>query len=383
VALRSDEELATANETTRPSVVVAGPSSALTVPGLMVGEVTNSLARAAWVECVDVDLGTHYASGLNRAPSLAAAHSRTIFTGVIHHRAPGAPRMRARAFREWVPGGVDLAVAFVWPGLDISWVPQLAHAARMVNAECVALCASLPNRTTFDVTILARNLGDVDRVVTGDELDANELRGLLRDAGPIVDVDPSLSLRGRERPTVPHKITAFLPRNDVRSLATVLDAFDAIPEAWIDDYELTVLMRSNDDVPRQLIASSFHSQNVRLEGGTLSELRLRELCSASSALVLADPGLDSRVYAIAVRCGVATVVLAPSEVPPVGHGYVGGLLADVGRPASLLSALMHALRLSELQFPKPESWDRLCWRLLHLNTAGAVGPKRRSMSRSR
>jgi len=383
VALRSDEVLAPEVEAARPSVVVAGPSSALTVPGLMVAEVTSSLARLAWVECVDVDLGTHYASGLNRAPSLAAAHARSHFTGVIHHRAPGAPRMRARAFREWLPSSLDLAVGFVWPGLDISWVPQLARAARSVEAEFTVLCVSPPNAGNFDAMMVARNVVDVDRVVIGTEEDAATLRRELGDTGPIIDVNRAVSLRGRKEQSVPRQITAFLPRNDARSLATVLDAFDAIPESWIDDYELTVLMRANDNVPRQLIASSFHARRVRLEGGTQSEARLREYCAGSSALILADPGLDSRVYAIAVRCGVATVVLAPSEVPPVGHGYVGGLLADVGRPASLLSALMHALRLSELQFPKPESWDGLASRLLHQEVVGELGPKRRSMSRTR
>ncbi|MFI5036187.1 MAG: hypothetical protein ACHQFZ_08300 [Acidimicrobiales bacterium] len=383
MALRSDEELVGAVDSARPVVVVAGPSSALTVPGLMVAEVTSSLARVAWVECVDVDLGTHYAAGLNRAPSLAAAHSRSQFSGVIHHRAPGAPRMRARAFREWLPSGLDLAVAFMWPGLDTSWIPQLATVAMSVGAETTALWVSLPNRAAVDMTSLARDVAGFDRVVTGTPEDAQALQGILRGRGPVVDVEPALSLRGRQDHAGPYRITAFLPRNDVRSLATVLDAFDAIPESWVDDYELTVLMRSKDDVPRQLIASSFHTKKVRLEGGTLSESRLRELCAASSALVLADPGLDSRVYSIAVGCGVATVVLAPTDVPPVGHGYVGGLLADVGHPASLLSALMHALRLSELQFPKPESWDELSWRLLHLTAVGPAGPKRRSMSRTR
>jgi hypothetical protein len=383
VALRSDVEAGAGPDTSRPAVVVAGPSSALTVPGLMVAEVTNALARLAWVECVDVDLGTNYGTGLNRAPSLAAAHNRTVFTGIIHHRAPGAPRMRARAFREWLPAGVDAAVAFVWPGLDVSWVSQFASAARSAGTETTALCVSLPDRAAFDLASLARDVAEVDRVVTGTDEDAIVLRELLGGRGLIVDVHPALSLRGRLEHSGPRKITAFLPRNDVRSLATVLDAFDAIPEAWIDGYELTVLMRANDGIPRQLVASSFYARRIRLETGTLSETRLRELCAESSALVLADPGLDSRVYGVAVRCGVATVVLSPTDVPPVGHGYVGGLLADLGRPASLLSALMHALRLSELQFPKPESWDELSARLLHLTAVGPAGLKRRSVTRTR
>jgi hypothetical protein len=143
----------------------------------------------------------------------------------------------------------------------------------------------------------------------------------------------------------------------------VLSAFDAIPEAWISDYQLRVIMRYTGDSMPDMVASSYHSENVRLIGEDISAGDLEELCSTSSALSVADPAIDSRAFSSAVDSGIATVVLTDSTLPMVGLGYVGGLLADLRSPSSVHVAINHALRLEELQFPSPDAWDRLARRL--------------------
>ena len=96
---------------------------------------------------------------------------------------------------------------------------------------------------------------------------------------------------------------------------------------------------------------------------------LGKMSPETSALIIADPAVDSRAYSIAVDCGVAVVVLAASQLPLVGHGYVGALLADANRPVSVHVALSHALRLAELHFPRPDAWNTLVERLLDVRPA--------------
>ena len=55
--------------------------------------------------------------------------------------------------------------------------------------------------------------------------------------------------------------------------------------------------------------------------------------------------------------------MSASNLPAVGRGYVGGLLADVRRPASVHVAVNHALQLEELRFPSPVTWNQLARKL--------------------
>jgi hypothetical protein len=103
---------------------------------------------------------------------------------------------------------------------------------------------------------------------------------------------------------------------------------------------------------------------VHLVGEDLSSADLEQLCSSSSALIIADPAFDSRAFSIAVECGTAIVVLASGHLPDVGRGYVGALLADMNRPVSVHVGLTHALRLAELHFPRPDAWSELVGHLL-------------------
>jgi hypothetical protein len=139
-----------------------------------------------------------------------------------------------------------------------------------------------------------------------------------------------------------------------------MGAFDAIPDSQVNNYSLHVITRYEGSAAKSIVANSYHARYVQFFGDDMTKDDLRQLCDTSSAISMADPQLDSRAFSTAVNCGIATVVLATSKAPPiVGRGYVGGLMADGRRPASIHVAMAHALRLDELGFPSPDSWRGL------------------------
>jgi hypothetical protein len=350
--------------TDRLTVVLAGPSSAHTVPGIVVSQIVRVLAALRPVLRIEVNLGGDFDAGIFRAPSLAAAHVEAVEEFVVSRQAPSNAHHRLRAFREWIGPDVETAVAFVWPGIDNVWITQFLQVAREAGARTVVVCVSLPKSNHARVATLADTMVDADLILVGDAKDAAELNSAFGSAGPRVETHRALSLLGRNDQSGVQQITAFLPRNNTEMLSTLLAAFDAIPEAWIASYRLQVVMRYSDEKIPEMIAGSYYADSVELVGGDVSSHTLEHLCQASSALIIADPLFDSRVYSIAVECGVAIVVLASANLPAAGRGYVGALLADERRPVSVHVALSHALRLAELQFPLPEAWDDLAQRLL-------------------
>jgi hypothetical protein len=305
-------------------------------------------------------------AGLHRAPSLAAAHNSQMSANIVVHRAPDPHRLRVQAFRNWISPEVDIAIAYVWPSLDNSWIKQYLEVARAAGCVTVVLCESLPRAQHEKIASLAELMRQADHVFIGDASEATELAGQYRSRGPNIEVQSALSLGGKGERTVNRKITTFLPKDSGATLTTVLAAFDAIPKAWINDYRLQLIMRyAGGEVP-DMIAHSFHANHVQLVGEEMSAVDLEKLCSSSSALGVADPAIDSRAFSAAMDSGVATVVLANSLLPKVGQGYVGGLLADVTRSASVNVAMNHALRLEALRFPGPDAWDELASRLSQL-----------------
>lgn len=359
----------------RPVVVVAGPSSTLTVPGVVASQIVGALSAVRHVVRIEVNAGEDFDSGLYRVPFLAAAHDWGRLLEIDSRQAPDSPRLRARAFREWLTEDTSLAVAFIWPGLDTLWVRKYFETARSVGARTVAVIASVPRSSQVNLAALAAGLAMADLVLVGDQATRDSLGTILGPRGPRVGVNSSLCLRGRAASSGVERITAFLPRDDQRSLAVLLTAFDAVPEAWAPRYRLHVVMRVDHmGVPR-LIAEAHHADCVRLTSSTLSDDELRAVCAESSALIVADPAIDSRVFSVAVECGVATVVLTSDEVPAVGSGYVGGLLADQELPVSVHVALHHALRLAGLSFPPPSAWSELVASILEVEGASEASPR--------
>jgi hypothetical protein len=344
---------------------VAGPGSSLTVPGIIVSEIVRALATRARVTRIEVDVATDAFAGLHRAPSLAAAHDARANDNLLCYRAPDNTRLRTQMFRQLIDRDVAVGVAYAWPGIDNDWIRQFLQAANAAGAATVVLCASLPTSTTNPTAVgeLAEIMSRADHVIVGDAADVVELSTIYGSFDPIVEVHPALSLRGRTERSGSRQITAFLPRDSAEILTTMLSAFDAIPEAWIPDYRLHVVMRYEGEQLPDLVAASYHADYVELIGDDLTGGDLEILASASSALSVAEPPLNSRAFSTAIDTGIATVVLANSAALTVGRGYVGGLLADTRRPASVHVALHHALRLEDLHFPSPGAWIQLARRL--------------------
>jgi hypothetical protein len=346
-------------------VVVAGPGGARTIPGIIVSEIVRALAARSRVTRLEIDVSSDVFTGLHRAPSLAAAHDAHTNGNLHSYQTPDNMRLRTQMFRQLIDRDIAIAIAYVWPGIDNDWVHQFLQASHAAGASTVVLCASLPSSTTnaTDLSQLAEILWRADHVIVGDDADATEFSSLFGSLNPNVESDPALSLRGRTQRTTGRRITAFLPRDSAETLTTLLSAFDAIPEAWVLDYRMNVVMRYEGEQLPDLVAASYHANYVELIGDDLATTDLEALATTSSALSVAEPQSDSRAFSTAIDTGIATVVLANSGNLAVGRGYVGGLLANTRHPASVHVALRHALRLEDLHFPNPDAWANLARRL--------------------
>jgi hypothetical protein len=355
--------LASRPDVERTSVVVAGPGRHTTIPGIIVSEIVHAVSTSAPVTRIEVDLGLDFTVGLHRAPSLAVAHRADGASSLVSLRAPDSPRFRTQAFRDWLGPEVKTAIAYAWPGIDNSWIKPYLQIARAAGITTVVAVASLPRTSVLRPSSLADTIARADLVLVGDEADALGLTRAFGQNGPTVEAHEALSLSSRDGRASGHQITAFLRRGSTSTLSSLLAAFDAIPEAWIDEYHLQIVMRHAGQIFPEMVANSYHAGHVRLIGEDLTRPGLEELCAASSVLGVADPTVDSRAFSAAMDFGIATVVLSSSSVPEVGKGYVGGLMADLSHPASVHVALLHALRLAELSFPSPDAWDELALRL--------------------
>jgi hypothetical protein len=322
----------------------------------------HAIAQLTSVIRVDVDLNADLMVGLHRAPSLAAVHN-VEKANMTRYDAPSNSRLRAQLFQELITPKVTTVIAYAWPGIDNTWIRQLIHAGKSAGALTIIACASLPQPGHARASTLAGILAKADVVIVGDKQESRELTSIYGRSGPVIEAHPALSLDGRSGRQSKERVTAFIPKGDSASLAALLRAFDAIPEAWIDAYQLQVVMRIVDGEAQKAIDESHHRKHVELIGDMMSDVDLYELFASSSALGIASPLRDSRVFSAATKSGIGTVVFDGGRHPEVGHGYVGGLLAHRSRTASLHVAMIHALRHAELQFPSPETWDALAQRV--------------------
>ncbi len=359
--------------TDRFHVVVAGPGLALTIPGVIVTELVRALSRRAMVTRIEVDLSEQELTGLHRAPSLASVQRDGSQDNVVTLRAPIRSKDRARTLREWVDESADLLVVYVWPGLDNVWMADLLEIGRARGVPTVVLCASLPGVRAADLAALCSLAHGADQVFVGRAEDARTLRSFLGARGPRVGVHRALALTGRGGDDDNGAITAFLPRDNVAALATVLTAFDAVPDEWIDDYRLRVVMRHRGREVEDLVGSSHHADQVELIDGEMTSSDLEEVVGSSAAAGIADPTDASRALDAAMDRGVATVAMVSTKSLALRRGYAGGLVANLTRPASVHVAFNHALRLSSLRFPSSDDWDALAGRLVRHATV-AVAP---------
>lgn len=345
-------------------VVVAGPGTSLTIPGIIVSEIASALSSTSPVRRIEVDLGAHPTMGLHRALSLAAIHDEALHHGCRHYRAPLKAKARKKVLLEWIGSDARMAIAYAWPGINNEWIPDFLQVAKSVGVATVVLCASLPASREARAVSLVSTIRVADRVVVGDADEARELVAAFGATGPEVLTHRALSLTGRQRRRGRQQLTAFLPNESGEDLIALMTAFDAIPDAQVDNYRLQIVMRYKGSAMKSIVDSSYHARHADLVGSGMTADDLRQLCDNSSALSMVDPQPDSRAFSAAVKSGIATVVLANSKSPIVGRGYVGGLMADGRKPASIHVALAHALRLDELSFPSPDAWRELAERVI-------------------
>ena len=346
-------------------VLVAGPGSSVSIPGLVVAEVAHSLSTLIQVVRLEVDPDPSFISGLHRARPLTTVHPRVAEIPVLTMPPSLKARQRQQHFAELLRNQFDYVVAYAWTGIDNRWISQFTAAAASCSLNCAVLYAIPPRMTVDNLRAIADEVEGAGLLVVGDADTSTRLGELLGPDGPRVEWHRAIALGERRRLTnfTVNTVTAFLPRDDVDTLTTLLAAFDAIPDQWIQFYRLRVIMRYSGSTIERLVGESHHADWVELAGRDLDDGEVEVLVGQSSAVVVADPTLDSRVFNVATYFGVATVVLLSSNYTAVGDGYVGGLVADARRPPSVHVALMHALRIAELIFPQADSWPDLAARI--------------------
>ena len=98
----------------RTGIVVAGPGSSLTIPGIIATEIVQALAQSNTVRRIEVDFG----SISRRHPSSRPwrPHDEGRSGNIVRHRAPANSRLRTQAFREWIGSDTHTAIAYAWPG---------------------------------------------------------------------------------------------------------------------------------------------------------------------------------------------------------------------------------------------------------------------------
>jgi hypothetical protein len=88
VLLRDEDLRGNDDGSHKDRVVVAGPGSSLTIPGIIVAEIVRALAKGGRVTRIEVDLSSHTMAGLHRAPSLAAWHGEQSPDAIVGFHAP-------------------------------------------------------------------------------------------------------------------------------------------------------------------------------------------------------------------------------------------------------------------------------------------------------
>src|SRR5664280_1121545 len=204
----------------RTAVVVAGPGSSLTIPGIVVSEIVRALAEAVPVTRIEVDLGIDFMSGLHRAPSLAAAHDSLPSENIVTYTASNSVRFRTQTFRELIGPNVRTAIAYAWPGIDNRWIKQYLQVANAAGAYKIVVCQSLPSSGEVRAVSLAEIMASADLVLVGNDVDASALVSSFGPMGPKVEVHRALALGGRDGRSKQHQITAFLPKDDCETLST-------------------------------------------------------------------------------------------------------------------------------------------------------------------
>jgi len=189
-----------------------GPSSSLTIPGIIVSQIVHAISENHSVMNIEVDSSSDFDAGLHRTPSLAVAHRTEKSGNVVSYVAPTHPRLRAQAFKGWIPSSARAAIAFAWPGLDNGWISQFLHAAHSNNTPTMVVCVSLPRSNHDKVIALADVMIGADLVLVGNTQEADALKKIFSRSGPVVEMHPALSLQGRAERASIHQITAFLPK---------------------------------------------------------------------------------------------------------------------------------------------------------------------------
>ena len=332
------------------TLVVAGPGSSVTLPGVLVSEIAQSLADSYEVRRLEMDATQTFGLGLDRAPSLRSIQS--VEFDVVRVPAVLPRRARLRMIEQSLVG-VSAVVTVLWPGIDPTSMAMLGREARLRGIPVAVLLARVDGATAIR-DIAAKDLEGVDLVLTGDTADVTVLKGIV----PAVRAHPALNFAPRPTRAV-DVIVAFIPPEGEDVLRSVVTAFDAIPEAWIERYRLHVITRLPATSLGPIVDASFYREAIELTNSVLDDEQVGDVCSRAAAVMIADPIYESRAFTTSAAAGLPVVLVSSDSLPNVPSGYLGTLVARAGRPVSIHVAMTHALRLAHVAIPNYAGWRGL------------------------
>ena len=317
---------------------------------MFVSEITHFLANTYQVRRLEMDATQTFGLGLDRAPSLRSIQSAEF--DVVRIPAVLPRRARLRMVEDALTD-VSAAVMVLWPGIDPASLAMLSRVARSRGIPFAVLLVRVDGTTALN-SIAPRDFDGARVIISGDESDTAVLRGI----APVVRVHPALDLVPRSAKGV-NVVVVFVPPDGVDVLRSVVTAFDAIPEAWADNYRLHIITRLPSDSVRHIVDASFYRESIELTHAVLGDDEITRVCSQAAVVMIADPIYESRAYQTSADASLPVVLMTSAIVPDVPKGYPGTLVASSNRPVSIHVAMTHALRLAHVAIPNYGSWRSL------------------------
>ncbi|HET9849398.1 MAG TPA: glycosyltransferase family 4 protein [Candidatus Dormibacteraeota bacterium] len=144
-----------------------------------------------------------------------------------------------------------------------------------------------------------------------------------------------------------------------KGLEDLIVAFDAIPQAEIARYRLTIVGETWEGwtKPADLIARSRYRDRITFINRYVHDDEVGQVFAEADAVVLPyHRSSASGPLQIAMSCGLPVVVTAVGGLPEAVGGYDGAILVPARDPDALRHALGRAAALRGRRFSDPHSW---------------------------
>lgn len=165
----------------------------------------------------------------------------------------------------------------------------------------------------------------------------------------------------RDAPSSACNLLFFGVIRPFKGLEDLVQAFDAIPEAEIDGYWLTVVGETWEGwtLPSALIARSRYRERITFVNHYVRDDEVAAFFAGADAVVLPyHRSSASGPLQVAMSCGLPVVVTSVGGLPEAAAGYAGALFVPPRDPSALGDALRQVAKLRGQRFADPRSWQQ-------------------------